>query len=62
MSVFTKQAVSVGFTQEQAAFLDTQLAKFPHDHTASQIVDFDAAVIEALPEEEDDEDEEDEED
>lgn len=56
MSAFTKQAVAAGFTQEQADFLDKQLAKFPHEHTAEDITDFDDAVIEALPEEEEDED------
>lgn len=63
MSAFTKRAIQeANFTEAQAEFLDKYLAKSPHDHTAAQIVDFDAAVIEALPEEEDDEEEEEDED
>jgi hypothetical protein len=37
MSAFTKQAVAVGFSQDQADFLDKMLAKFPHEHDIGDV-------------------------
>lgn len=37
MSDFTRRAIQAGFSQEQAAFLDTMLAKFPHGHEIEEV-------------------------
>lgn len=56
MSAFTKQAVIAGFTQAQADFLDSRLAKFPHIHEMEDIEGLEEA-LESEDEEEEDEEE-----
>ena len=55
MSAFTKQAVIAGFTQAQADFLDSRLAKFPHTHEMEDI----EGLEEALESEDDEDDDQD---
>jgi len=55
MSVFTKQAVAAGFSQAQADFMETQLAKYPHGHEIDEI----EGLEEALECDEDDSDDND---
>lgn len=50
MSDFTRQAQKAGFTPQQADFLDTMLAKFPHSHEAGDIEGLDETISEALEE------------
>lgn len=47
MSAFTKQAIVAGFSQQQADFLDTMLAKFPHEHDMADIEGLEEALEEA---------------
>ena len=55
MSAFTKQAVAAGFSQQQADFMDSMLAKFPHMHEIEDI----EGLEEALESEDDDSDDDD---
>jgi hypothetical protein len=44
MSAFTKQAVAAGFSQQQADFMDSMLAKFPHSHEIDEIEGLEEAL------------------
>jgi hypothetical protein len=44
MSAFQKKAIAAGFTPNQAAFLDLELAKFPHEHEIEDIVGLEDAL------------------
>ena len=59
MSDFSRRAIQAGFSQEQAAFLDTMLAKFPHTHEADEITDLDEVIADAVEHLEEDDDEDD---
>ncbi len=52
MSAFTKQAIAAGFSQQQADFMDSMLAKFPHIHDMEDI----EGLEEALESDDDDSD------
>jgi len=56
MSAFTKQAVAAGFSQQQADFLDTMLAKFPHMHDMEDIEGLEEALESEDDKEEDEQD------
>ena len=56
MSDFSKQAQKAGFTKEQADFLDTMLAKFPHMHDIDDIEGLEEALEGDGEEDEDDDD------
>lgn len=44
MSAFTKQAIAAGFSQAQADFMDSMLAKFPHGHDMDEIEGLEEAL------------------
>ena len=55
MSAFQKKAIAAGFTPNQAAFLDLEMAKFPHEHEIEDVIGLEEA-LEDDGEEEDDQD------
>lgn len=55
MTAFEKKAITAGFTPNQAAFLDAELAKYPHEHEMEDIV----GLEEALETDEEDDDSDD---
>jgi hypothetical protein len=54
---FVEAAMEVGFTQEQAEFMDELLAKYPHSHRVEEVEGLDD-YIETAIEDNDDDDEE----
>lgn len=50
MRDFIEAAMEVGFTEEQAEFMDQWLAKFPHGHDVSEIDGVDELVDEKVDE------------
>ena len=44
MSAFKRQAMAAGFSQEQADFMDSMLAKFPHTHDMEDIEGLEEAL------------------
>lgn len=45
-------ARSAGFSGDMARFLTKFVSRFPHEHTADQIRDFEDAVLETIEQEE----------
>jgi hypothetical protein len=56
MSAFTKQATAAGFSQQQADFMDSMLAKFPHTHEIEEIEGLEEALESEDDGDDDDED------
>lgn len=50
---FYAKALVAGFKPQQAEFLTNFVSRFPHEHSADQITDFESAVIETIEDHED---------
>ena len=44
MTAFQKKAIAAGFTPSQAAFLDLELAKYPHEHEIEDVIGLEDAL------------------